>query len=62
MKLLKPKVWTVGALACLKWSSILFGMIAGSYLADFTRRNVWLFAAGCIVLAIRPVIVFFRSS
>jgi hypothetical protein len=62
MRFPSPKLWNVGDLACLKWSSILFGMIAGSYLADFTRRNVWLFATGCIVLAIRPITAFFRSS
>jgi hypothetical protein len=62
MKLLKPKVWSVVDLACMKWSSILFGMIAGSYFADFTQRNVWLFTVGCIVLAIKPIIAFFRNS
>jgi len=62
MKLLEPKVWSVGDIACLKWSSILFGMIAGAYLSDFIRQNLWLFSAGCIALAVKPTVAFFRKS
>jgi len=60
MELLKPKAWAVADLACLKWSAILFGMIAGAYLSEFVLRNVRFFVIGCIVLAIKPAVAFFR--
>ncbi len=62
MKWLRTTIWKPLDLVCLKWSSILFGMIIGAYLADFTRRFVWLFAAAVIVLAVRPVLAWFRDD
>ena len=62
MKLIRPKVWNPMDLVCLKWSSILFGMVAGAYLSGFTRRHVRGFAIGMIILAIRPVVAWFRDS
>ena len=62
MKLLRPRVWFAFDIACLKWSCILFGMIVGAFLPEFTRRYVWAFAAAAILLAISPAVRFFRNE
>jgi hypothetical protein len=62
MKLFKTKPWAPLDLACLKWSSILFGMVLGAYLPEFTRQYLLFFIAGIVLLAIRPVAAFFRNS
>ncbi|MFO7709006.1 MAG: hypothetical protein R6V84_12600 [Desulfobacterales bacterium] len=62
MKWFRTKAWKPLDLACLKWSSILFGMIIGAYLSDFTKRFVWLFAAAVIALAVRPLLAWFRDE
>lgn len=41
MRFFRTKVWTVADIACLKWASILFGMIAGALLSRQRERNVW---------------------
>ena len=62
MKLFRSKVWAPVDVACLKWSSILFGMIVGAYLAEFTKRYVWLFVGAVVLLAIRPIVSYFRNG
>jgi len=62
MKWFRPKVWGPLELACLKWSSILFGMIVGAYVPAFTRRYVWAIVVAMILLAIKPVIAWFRNG
>ncbi len=62
MTWIRAKVWKPIDLTCLKWSCILFGMIIGAYLADFTKRFLWLFAAGVIVLAVKPVLAYFCND
>lgn len=61
MNLFKPRVWSIWEIACVKWSSILFGVIAGIYLADYLKGYVWFLAVGCLVLAIKPVVKFFSD-
>ena len=62
MKLFKSKVWSVVDIGLLKWSCILSGMIAGAYLADFTKRHVWMFVVAVVVLAIKPTISYFGED
>lgn len=62
MKLFKAKVWSVVDIGLLKWCCILAGMIVGAYLADFTRRHVWLFVLAAILLGIKPAVSYFRSG
>ena len=62
MKLFKSKVWSPIDIGLLKWCCILIGMIAGAYLADFTKRCVWFFALAALLLAIKPAVSYLRSS
>lgn len=62
MRLFRTKVWTVADIACLKWASILFGMIAGALLADFTRQYLWLFAIAAILLSVKPAVSYFGKA
>ncbi|HRK36371.1 MAG TPA: hypothetical protein PLJ47_17370 [Candidatus Hydrogenedentes bacterium] len=55
MQIFKKRVWTITELGCLKWSSILFGMILGAYFAELVLANVWLFILGFVALAIKPI-------
>ncbi len=47
-------------MGALKWSSIFFGMLLGAYYPKFTRRYAWLFEIAVILLAIKPIVAFFR--
>jgi hypothetical protein len=60
MSIFKPRVWSIWDIACIKWSSILFGVIVGIYLAAYLRDYVWLLVVGCVLLSIKPVVKFFR--
>lgn len=62
MNVLRTKVWSIVDIGCLKWSCIFCGMIAGAFLAEFTRRHVWLFAAAAILLAIKPTVSYFGND
>jgi len=62
MKFFQTKPWAPLDLACLKWSSILFGMVVGAYLPEFTRKYLFWFIIGIILLAIRPTVAYFRNS
>jgi hypothetical protein len=62
MKLFRTKIWTWLDIAFLKWSAILFGMVAGAYFADFIKRNVMVFLLAAIALAILPAISYFNSK
>jgi hypothetical protein len=62
MKLLRTKVWSWVDIGCLKWCCLLLGMIGGTFLADFTRRYVVLFAAAAVLLAIRPALHYFGDK
>jgi len=62
MKLIRSKVWSVVDIGLLKCCCILIGMIAGAYLTDFTKRNVWFIALAALLLGIKPTISYFRSE
>jgi len=62
MKLLNPRIWSWTDIAFLKWSAILFGMIAGAYFSDFVKHYVLAFLLAACLLAIRPLIAYFRDS
>jgi hypothetical protein len=62
MKLFRSKVWSPVDIACLKWCCILIGMIAGAYFSDFTKRYIWIFIIIAILLAIKPMVSYFRNS
>lgn len=62
MELYKAKVWSVIDIGLLKWCCIVIGMIAGAYLADFTKQYVWLFAIAAVLLGIKPAISYFRDD
>jgi hypothetical protein len=62
MRLFRTKVWSVLDIGLLKWSCILIGMIAGSYLAAFTKRHVRLFVIAFILLVIKPAISYFHDE
>ena len=62
MKLFKAKVWSVIDIGLLKWCCILFGMIVGAYLADFTKRYVWAIAIVALLAELKPTISYFRND
>jgi hypothetical protein len=62
MKLFRTKIWTVLDIGLLKWSCILFGMIIGSYLSSFVKRQVWIFTLAAILLAIKPATSYFTDE
>lgn len=62
MKLFRAKVWSVVDIGLLKWCCILIGMIAGAYLADFTKRYVWFILVAALLSAIKPAVSYFRSD
>lgn len=43
---------------CLKWSSILFGVIVGAYVSSFVQAYVWVFVLAVVVLGIRPAMLY----
>jgi hypothetical protein len=61
MNIFKPRVWSIWEIACIKWSSILFGVIVGAYAANYLKGYVWLLVLGCLLLAIKPMVKFFRG-
>ena len=61
MKPFRATVWSVLDLGLLKWCCLLLGMIAGAYLADFTRRHVWVIAVVAVLLGIKPAVSYFRN-
>lgn len=61
MKLLRTKIWSWLDIGLLKWSVLLFGMIAGAYFHDYVMRHVWIFFAAAVLLAIRPSIDYYKD-
>jgi uncharacterized membrane protein len=61
MKIWKSKIWLPVDIVLLKWSSILFGMIVGSYCAPFIREHLWAFIVAVLLLAIRPTASYLRA-
>ena len=61
MDVYKSKVWSPVEIVCLKLSAILFGMIAGAYFPEFTRRYVLFFVLIAVLLALKPAHSYFRD-
>lgn len=61
MKLLRTKIWRWWDIGLLKWCCILLGMVAGAYFNDVVMKYVWVILAAALLLAIRPVIVYFKE-
>jgi hypothetical protein len=53
--------YSVIDLGLIKWSCILFGMVLGAYLSEFTLRYVWFFIIIAVILAIKPVVAYFKE-
>jgi len=51
--------WDIG---CIKWSSILFGIIIGAYIAGFVKQYLWLLIVLTILIAIRPIYRFLKKG
>jgi hypothetical protein len=45
----------------LKWASIFFGMILGAFFSGFVRHNIWYFIVLVVILAIKPLISYWRK-
>ena len=61
MKLLKTKIWSWYDIGLLKWSVLLFGMIAGAYFHDFVMQHVLVILIAAVLLVIRPTISLFQG-
>ena len=61
MKLYRTKEWTMLDIGLLKWSCIFFGMILGAYTSIFVKNNLWIFIALVVILAIKPIISYFKD-
>jgi len=61
MKLLRTKIWSWCDIGLLKWSVLLFGMIAGAYFHDFVMQHVLVILIAAILLAIRPTIAYYKD-
>lgn len=55
MNLFRDKMYSVVDIGLIKWSCILFGMVAGAYFSDFTLRYIWIFIVVAVILAIKPI-------
>jgi hypothetical protein len=62
MKLLKARLWNWTDIAFLKWSALLFGMIVGAYFSDFVKQYAIALLLIAGLLAIRPLIAYFKDS
>jgi hypothetical protein len=62
MKWIRPRVWRWTEIAQLKWSAILFGMVVGGYFADFVKQYALALILLAALLAIRPLVYFFKDS
>jgi len=61
MNLLRTKIWSWCDIGLLKWSVLLFGMIAGAYFHDFVMQHVLVILIAAILLAIRPTIAYYKD-
>jgi len=51
----KMKTLTIWDIAFVKWSAVLFGIIIGAYIADFTKQYIWYFVVLALLIAIKPI-------
>ena len=61
MELFRTKEWTVLDIGLLKWASIFFGMILGAFFSGFVRHNIWYFILLVVILAIKPLVSYWRK-
>ena len=61
MKLLRTKIWSWCDIWLLKLSVLLFGMIVGAYFHDFVMQYVWVILIAAVLLAIRPIIAYYKE-
>jgi len=61
MNLLRTKPWGWQDIWLLKWSVLLFGMIAGAYFHAFVAQHAGVILVAAVLLAIRPALVYFRD-
>ncbi len=61
MNLFRDKKYSVLDIGLIKWSCILFGMVVGAYFSGFILRYVWLFIIVAVILAIKPVVTYFKE-
>ncbi len=56
-KLKNLNVWDIG---CIKWASLLLGVIIGAYIADFVVQYLWVFIVLVVLLSVRVLYKMFR--
>ena len=61
MKLLRTEIWNWYDIGLLKWSVLLFGMMAGAYFHDFVMQHVLVILIAAVLLVIRPTIAYFKD-
>jgi len=61
MKLLRTTIWGWYDIGLLKGCVLLFGMIVGAYFHDFVMQYVWVILIAAVLLAIRPIIVYYKD-
>jgi hypothetical protein len=62
MGFLKTMTWSWKDIWILKWCAFVFGMIAGAYLSEFIKQNIWIFALVAVILTVRPAIKYFGKN
>jgi len=61
INLFRDKKYSVIDIGLIKWSCILFGMVLGAYLSGFILNYVWLFVIVAVILAIKPLVSYFKE-
>jgi hypothetical protein len=61
LKLLRTKVWSWVDIGLLKWSSLLFGMLAGVYLAEVMRPYLVVLLVLAVLCAVKPAVHYFKD-
>ena len=57
----KSKGLTIWDIGCIKWSSLLVGIILGAYIADFTKKYLWVFIIVAALLIIKVLLKIFKK-
>ena len=57
----KAKGLTIWDIGYIKWSSLLIGIIIGAYIADFTKRYLWVFIIVAALLIIKVMCKIFKK-
>ncbi len=62
MNIWKTKVWKPIDIACLKWSSLLIGIVVGSLLAEMAKPYIVPMLIAAAILAIKPMWSYFSDD